>query len=89
MTIKTKINRNKRKTIKGVIVKISGNKTVKVEYSYKISHPEYKKTIKRKTILHVHDENNISKIGNEVEVMATRPLSKTKHFRLIKVLTNI
>lgn len=89
MTIEKKINRNKRKTITGIIVKISGNKTVKFEFSYKISHPQYKKIINRKTILSVHDENNISKIGDKVEVMATRPLSKTKHFRLTKVLTNI
>lgn len=78
--------RNKRKILTGVVTSISGNKTIKVEYAYKIPHPLYQKEINRKTVLHVHDEKNECSIGDKVMVMETRPLSKLKRFRLVKVL---
>lgn len=78
--------RNKRKDIVGVVTSLSGDKSVKVTYVYKIPHPKYKKEIKRKTVVHVHDEKNECKLGDKVEIMETRPLSKLKRFRLVKVL---
>ena len=81
-----KTQRNNRKDIAGIVTSKSGDKTLKVEYSYKIPHPRYKKEIKRKIVILVHDEKNEANIGDRVEIMETRPLSKTKRFRLVKVL---
>lgn len=78
--------RNKRKTILGVVTNKSGDKTLKITYVYKVPHPKFKKEIKRKTVLHVHDEKNECNIGDRIEIMETRPLSKLKSFRLVKVL---
>lgn len=79
--------RSRRKVLVGEVISISGDKTIKVAYSYKSPHPLYKKEIRRKTVLHVHDENNESAIGDKVEIMETRPLSKLKCFRLIRVVS--
>ncbi|OIO60803.1 MAG: 30S ribosomal protein S17 [Verrucomicrobia bacterium CG_4_10_14_3_um_filter_43_23] len=78
--------RNKRKILIGVVSGKSGDKTVKVVIEYKIPHPKYKKEIKRKTTVTVHDEANECGLGDKVEIMETRPLSKTKRFRITKVL---
>lgn len=75
-----------RKDLVGIVTSKSGHKTVKVTYFYKIPHPLYKKEIKRKTVVHVHDENNECAIGDKVEIMETRPLSKLKRWRIVKVL---
>lgn len=79
-------NRNRRKGLIGVVTTRSGDKTVKVAYSYKIPHPLYRKEIKRKTVLHVHDERNECKPGDKVEIMETRPLSKLKCWRIVRVV---
>jgi len=78
--------RNSRKDLMGVVSSRSGDKTVKVTYFYKIPHPLYKKEIKRKTVLHAHDEKNECKVGDKVEVMETRPLSKLKRWRIVRVV---
>ena len=78
--------RNQRKTLIGVVSSRSGDKTVKVDFAYKIPHPRYIKEISRKTVVHVHDEDNICKVGDRVSIMETRPLSKLKRFRIVKVL---
>lgn len=80
--------RNSRKNITGKVTSKSGDKTLKVTFFYKIPHPRFKKEIKRKTVVHVHDEMNTGKIGDTVEIMETRPLSKLKRFRLVKVIEN-
>lgn len=80
--------RNIRKNIIGEVTSKSGDKTLKVTFFYKIPHPQFKKEIKRKTVVHVHDESNIGKVGDVVEIMETRKLSKLKYFRLVKVLEN-
>ena len=64
----------------------SGDKSIKVVYFYKIPHPLYKKEIKRKTVVHAHDENNECGIGDKVEIMETRPLSKLKRWRVTRVI---
>ncbi len=79
-------NRNRRKGLIGIVTTRSGDKTVKVAYSYKIPHPLYHKEIKRKTVLHVHDERNECKLGDKVEIMETRPLSKLKCWRIVRVV---
>lgn len=80
------MERRSRKDLVGVIDSISGDKTVKVVYNYKIRHPLYKKEIKRKTVVHAHDEKNECRVGDKVEIMETRPLSKTKRWRVVRVL---
>lgn len=79
-------NRNNRKELIGVVRSKTGDKSVKVVYEYKIPHPLYKKEIRRKTTVHVHDEKNHSNVGDKVRIMATRPLSKLKRWRIIEVL---
>ena len=79
------IVRNNRKTLAGVVVSISGAKTVKVVYYYKAPHPLYKKEIKRRTVFHAHDESSSCKIGDLVEISETRPLSRTKCWRVVKI----
>lgn len=77
--------RNSRKTLVGSVTKRSGDKTVKVTYAYKIPHPLYSKEIKRKTTVVAHDENNECSEGDKVIIMETRPLSKLKRWRIVKV----
>jgi small subunit ribosomal protein S17 len=77
--------RNSRKTLVGVVTKRSGDKTVKVTYNYKIPHPLYQKEIKRKTTVVVHDELNECGEGDKVIIMETRPLSKLKNWRVVKI----
>ncbi len=78
--------RSNRKTLQGVVVSRSGDKTIKVAFLYKVPHPLYGKEVKRRTILHAHDEANACKTGDKVEVMQTRPLSKTKRWRVTRVI---
>jgi small subunit ribosomal protein S17 len=82
----SEITRHKRKSYIGFITSRSGDKSVKVTIPYKIPHPRYRKTINRKTVVHAHDEKNESKAGDKVEVMETRPLSKLKRWRIIRVV---
>jgi len=63
------------------------NKTRRVEIPRLVKHPRYGKYIRRRTVCHVHDEANESRQGDMVEIMETRPLSKTKHWRLVRVVT--
>lgn len=80
------MERSSRKVLVGVVSSRSGDKTIKVAYSYKIPHPLYKKEIKRKTVVHVHDEKNECRVGDKVEIMETRPLSKMKRWRVVKIV---
>jgi len=75
-----------RKDIIGFVKRKSGNKTIKVEFSYKIPHARYKKEIKRKKVFHVHDEKNSALVGDKVKIIETRPLSRNKRFCLIEIL---
>jgi len=75
-----------KKTLTGVVISNSGNKSVKVAIDYKVRHPKYGKYIKRRTKVAVHDENNKSGIGDVVEIAECRPRSKTKSWRLVKVI---
>ena len=80
--------RNKRKTLVGFVTSRSGDKSIKVTIAYKTPHPRYKKVINRQTVVHVHDEKNETKIGDKVEVMETRPISRLKRWRVVKVITH-
>ena len=78
--------RNNRKELVGVVRSKTGDKSVKVVYEYKMPHPLYKKEIRRKTTVHVHDESNESNVGDKVRIMATRPISKMKRWRVVAVI---
>ncbi len=78
--------RNTRKTLVGFVTSRSGDKSVKVTIPFKVPHPRYKKVINRQTVLHVHDEKNETQIGDKVEVMETRPISRLKRWRVVSVI---
>lgn len=79
-------NRSSRKTLTGVVTSKTGDKSIKVTYFYKMPHPIFRKEIKRKTVIHAHDEKNECNVGDKVEIMETRPLSKLKRFRVVRVV---
>ena len=79
--------RNRRRVLTGEVISRTGDKSLKVIYDYKIPHALYKKEIKRKTVLHVHDEKNECNVGDKVQIMETRPISKSKRFRMIKIIS--
>jgi len=79
--------RGRRRVEIGVVTRDKMNKTRRVEIPRLVKHPRYSKYIKRRTICYVHDEKNESRLGDTVEIMETRPLSKLKNWRLIRVVT--
>lgn len=78
--------RKQRRTVRGVVVSRSGDKSVKIELTYKIRHPVYGKLIKKITRLGVHDEKNQAGLGDVVEVAECRPISKSKSWRLVQIV---
>ena len=81
----SEMNRAFRKTRIGTVVSDKMDKTIVVAVEDSYQHPLYKKTMKRTYKLKAHDENNECGIGDTVEVMETRPLSKDKRWRLVEV----
>jgi len=73
-------------SLQGKVARISGDKTITVLIERKIKHPLYKKYVRRSTKVHAHDENNMCKAGDTVVIQSCRPLSKTKHWRLVEVV---
>ncbi len=78
--------RNLRKTRVGLVVSNKMDKTIVVAVEDNVKHPIYGKIIKRTLKLHAHDEENTCNVGDKVEVMETRPLSKTKRWRLVEII---
>lgn len=78
--------RNKRKVLSGTVTSRMGQKSVKVTIPFKARHARYLKVINRESVLHVHDEENNARIGDRVEIVESRPLSKLKRFRILRVL---
>ena len=77
---------NPRKLKEGIVASTSMQKTIVVTVTDKVRHDRYSKTIQRTVRLHAHDENNDAKVGDRVRVQETRPLSKTKRWRLVEIL---
>ena len=77
---------SKLKTTTAVVISDSGNKSIKVAVDFKVMHPRYGKYVRRRTTLSVHDELNQAAVGDVVEVAQCRPYSKTKSWRLVRVL---
>lgn len=78
--------RNLRKTRQGVVVSNKMDKTIVVESKFKEMHPIYGKYVSKTKSYHAHDENNECNIGDKVLIMETRPLSKTKRWRLVQII---
>lgn len=70
----------------GVVESSACDKTRKVAIRYQVRHPKYGKFIRRKTVLAVHDEGNVSKVGDSVEIAECRPISRTKSWVVIRVV---
>src|SRR5687768_12582440 len=82
----TKVERPLLRTIQGVVASDKGDKTIKVVVNYQSKHPKYGKILKYRTVLHAHDEKNEAREGDTVEIAECRPLSRTKHHRLLRIV---
>ena len=80
------MTRGRRKTEVGVVVSDRMDKSIVVEISRLVKHPMYGKYIRRSTKLMAHDEEDAAHVGDKVELMETRPLSKNKRWRLLRVV---
>ncbi|MCK4656788.1 MAG: 30S ribosomal protein S17 [candidate division Zixibacteria bacterium] len=78
--------RNTRKTRQGVVVSSTMNKSITVELSRTMRHPMYGRVMTKRSKLYAHDEDNQCGVGDKVLVAETRPLSKLKRWRLVKIL---
>lgn len=81
--------RNLRKSRIGVVRSNRMDKTITVSVERKVKHPIYGKFVKKTTNFHAHDEKNECSIGDVVRIMETRPLSKTKRWRLVEVVEKV
>jgi small subunit ribosomal protein S17 len=81
--------RNLRKTRIGVVTSNKMTKTITVEVERKVKHPIYGKFVKKSTRFHAHDDKDECSIGDVVKIMETRPLSKTKRWRLVEVVEKV
>jgi small subunit ribosomal protein S17 len=78
-----------KRQISGTVIKISGEKSVSIVVERKVIHPRYHKTVKRFKKYLVHDEKGEVNLGDTISAIECRPLSKTKSFRLLKVLSKV
>jgi len=83
---KTMVERNLRKTRIGVVKSNKMEKSITVTVERRVKHPIYGKFVKKTTSFHAHDEKNECTVGDVVRIMETRPLSKTKRWRLVEVI---
>ncbi len=70
----------------GIVTSAAREKTCRVTIEYRTRHPKYGKYVRKRTVLHVHDEQNTAKSGDRVEIAECRPISKTKSWVLLRVL---
>ncbi len=85
-SLKKMEERNLRKTRTGVVTGNKMDKTITVAIERKVKHPIYGKFVKKTSKFHAHDEKNECTVGDTVKIMETRPLSKTKRWRLVEVV---
>ena len=81
--------RNFRKTRQGVVISNKMDKTIVIAAKFKEKHPIYGKFVSRTKKYHVHDEKNECSVGDTVRIMETRPLSKTKRWRLVEIIEKV
>ena len=82
----TTVERNLRKERIGVVTSDKMNKSVVVTVERRVMHPKYGKFLKRRTVCYAHDEENATQVGDLVEIMETRPLSKLKRWRILRIV---
>ena len=75
-----------RRVLEGIVTRDKMAKTRRVEVERLVRHPKYGKFVKRRTVCYVHDEKNESHLGDTVEIIESRPLSKTKRWSLVKIV---
>jgi small subunit ribosomal protein S17 len=85
-TPKPQAERGRRQERRGVVVSDAMDKTIVVKVDTIKAHPRYKKVVRRSVKFHAHDEQNSANIGDVVRIVETRPLSKTKHWKLVEVV---
>lgn len=86
MTETTTTERGQRKSLTGIVVSDSMDRTIVVRVERLAQHPKYKKYIRIRKKFYAHDENNVVRAGDKVEIIGTRPLSKTKRWRLVRII---
>ena len=86
MMTKTLKNKRIRKKIVGIVTGNKMQKTFVVEVMRLIKHPTFGKYIKKSSVYKAHDENGVAKVGDKVEIIQTRPISKTKSTRLLRII---
>jgi len=79
--------RRTRRVHLGIVESDARDKTIRVRINRLVRHPKYGKQLKRKTVLHAHDEKNEAKVGDRVEIVECRPISKTKSWRLSRLVS--
>ena len=87
--VKQEVERNLRKTKIGVVSSNKMEKSITVNVERKVKHPLYGKFVKKSTKFHAHDEKNECSIGDTVRIMETRPMSKTKRWRLVEIIEKV
>ena len=79
-------DRKALRTVTGIVASDKGDKTIKVVVNFQTKHEKYGKYLKRRTVYHAHDEANEAREGDTVEIAECRPMSRTKHHRLVRVV---
>lgn len=82
----TETTRSRRKVRVGVVTSAARNKTITVEVTASKKHPQYGKIVPTRSRFHVHDAGNDANVGDTVQIMETKPLSKTKRWRLVEIM---
>ena len=82
------VDRSRRRTVAGIVVSNKMDKTIAVEIERRVQHPVFGKTLRKFTRCYAHDEKNEANSGDKVELMETRPLSKMKAWRLLRVISS-
>jgi len=80
------VNRGQRKSVIGIVTSDKMQKTITVESERRVMHPRFRKYVRATTRYKVHDEAREAHVGDKVRIMETRPLSKTKRWRLVEVV---
>ena len=83
---KDAVVRSRRRTATGVVTGDKMDKTIRVEVERLVAHPAFEKTLRRSYVCYAHDEKREARQGDKVEIMETRPMSRLKHWRLLRVL---
>lgn len=78
--------RNKRRTLQGTVTSTKMSNTITVLVKRTFQHPKYGKFVRKSKRYHAHDEGEVAKVGDEVEIVAARPMSKLKRWRLVRVV---